>query len=673
MPPTVGVNSDGRPLVVSGPTQPKSDDEWIDILMADFAFSEDTTQLKIDAEWIDIETLKHWLRYCDEHHGEKCKAPQSKTPKLLEAKTRSRTQQFRQKIRHALSSSKSATIATKELHSDVAQPQGRPQWLIDVQRSCVVPAGEHDEYAALSYVWGQVPMLKTMKTNLSQLQTEGSLRTIENQIPKTIRHAIALTHLLDIRLLWVDCLCIVQDDDENLYAQLQDMASIFAGAYVTIVAANGWDADHGLRGIKGVSDPRQLSAEFDLYESLQPHSSIWYSRGWTFQEMVFSRRTIMLQYQLAIWGCRTASWHEGTRDLDFGAYSTDELHISKWGGRKFETHPSPLAYIKLVREYNNRSLTYDTDAYPAITGLLSMWSQSFYGGFISGLPQMFFESALLWQPSEPLQRRVSSNRGTQQYHTPSWSWLGWRGEIDTEDWSTRWDLIEPLPRPRVTSIHKWYHGDRLNNMELVDIASSRSTNYGDASVDTLPRGWERVHIGTSNARFTHERYPGVFFPYPLPLPDEGSRIPLKPPVKFLSCRTDRAFLEGQRQTGLHGSEVCTFFALYEEARRPTALCIGYVRSHDSSRPQSSRIFELVALSDSVVPIDDPGVLLIKKSRFAKHNDIFRTGFDGLEYVTFRNVMWIERKQGVAYRKGLGQVVRQDWEGLALEHIDLVLG
>jgi hypothetical protein len=93
---------------------------------------------------------------------------------------------------------------------------------------------------------------------------------------------------LSIKYLWVDALCVVQDDAESKHDQIQGMAGIYANGYVTIIAGNGWDAGHGLRGIPGVTEPRQLSSfsKVDIEEISQPFSSIWYSRGWTFQEMV---------------------------------------------------------------------------------------------------------------------------------------------------------------------------------------------------------------------------------------------------------------------------------------------------------------------------------------------------------------------------------------------------
>jgi Heterokaryon incompatibility protein (HET) len=150
-----------------------------------------------------------------------------------------------------------------------------------VQLQCIVLAASDSRYIALSYVWGQVTCAKATKDNLSELVREGSLAE-ENEgviVPRTIRHTMRLVELMGERFLWVDRLCISQDDEESKHMQLANMADIYANAYLTIIAANGWDAEHGLRGIQDVTEPRQMSPNFenDYYESLQPYSSVWVS------------------------------------------------------------------------------------------------------------------------------------------------------------------------------------------------------------------------------------------------------------------------------------------------------------------------------------------------------------------------------------------------------------
>lgn len=170
----------------------------------------------VDPEWIDIDTLKAWLSTCDTEHRPEC-------------------------------------------FDTISQISGGARWLIDVVRGSLVPAKAGKQYAALSYVWGQTETVRTIKDNLVYLLEKGSIFAHEHLLPKTIRDTIRLVKLLGINYLWVDCLCIVQDDAELKHAQIQEMGAVFAQAYVTIIAANGWDANHGLRGIRNVTEPRQLS------------------------------------------------------------------------------------------------------------------------------------------------------------------------------------------------------------------------------------------------------------------------------------------------------------------------------------------------------------------------------------------------------------------------------
>lgn len=58
------------------------------------------------------------------------------------------------------------------------------------------------------------------------------------------------------RYLWVDRLCIIQDDKEHKDQQLKEMASIYSRSYFTIIAVDAPDANHGLHGLPGTESPR---------------------------------------------------------------------------------------------------------------------------------------------------------------------------------------------------------------------------------------------------------------------------------------------------------------------------------------------------------------------------------------------------------------------------------
>ena len=78
-------------------------------------------------------------------------------------------------------------------------------------------------------------------TTLVDLQAPGSLKREENErsIPAVIKHAIKLVLDLNERYLWVDRLCIVQNNPDagGTLSQVANMDKIYARAFLTIIAA----------------------------------------------------------------------------------------------------------------------------------------------------------------------------------------------------------------------------------------------------------------------------------------------------------------------------------------------------------------------------------------------------------------------------------------------------
>lgn len=624
---------------------------------------------KVDPEWIDIDTLKTWLWTCDTEHSSKC-------------------------------------------FEMISRTSGGPRWLIDVVKGSLVPAEAEDQYAALSYVWGQTETVKTTKDNLVYLLEGASIFAHERLLPKTIKDTMRLVKLLGIKYLWVDCLCIVQDDAELKHAQIQEMGAIYARAYVTIVAANGWNSNHGLRGIRNVTEPRQLSryTEDNFYESLQPHSSIWYSRGWTFQEMIFARRKIMFHYQVAVWECQCATWHEATKTNIIPPITNvtgSVYQMNRWGWRNtFGLWPDVRQYIEMVREYNNRQLTFPADRLQAIAGLIAVWNRSFHGGFICGLPQMFFDDALLWQPCSPLQRRTTKPCGNTRVLLPSWSWAGWEGEIQSSRWASQWDYLSLAFRKKavvwkLTSTVKWFYGESHQHRQPVDVSSHRYRGcFTDESVP-LPPGWSRklaaaaiIHYegnSTQNennnlakhTHFVHKRFPGINFGYPIPFPKRAQQNRSQKLRHFLYGQTRRGHFKEYRTPDYRHSIFRGLYTTLHES--PIVIYLrdnhgdwaGTIQLHDSALVKSSESSRYTLLDDSseleLVSISAGtatsgaglhGVEVLKVCRGDLRNEIF------YEYY---NVLWIEWEEGVAYRKGLGRVSKEAWERQATEWIDLTLG
>jgi hypothetical protein len=192
-------------------------------------------------------------------------------------------------------------------HGHICKPESSlpdPNFIlrvIDTLKYCVVDAPLSSRYIALSYVWGDVKQFELRKTTLSVAQ---NLDQIPNTLPamsKTVRDAMAFCRLIGERYLWVDTLCIIQDDDKDRGEQMSAMGRIYGSAFATIVAAAGNDANAGLPGVKGYTRAAPVSENVDGVDLMATKrhvvfsllDSAWNSRGWTYQEKLFSKRRIV--------------------------------------------------------------------------------------------------------------------------------------------------------------------------------------------------------------------------------------------------------------------------------------------------------------------------------------------------------------------------------------------
>ena len=391
--------------------------------------------------------------------------------------------------------------------------------------------------------------------------------------------------------------------------------------------------------------------------------------------MIFSRRKIMFHYQVALWECQCAAWREatGTNNFPFSPSSkgTESL-MNHWQWKNtFGLWPDVLQYIKLVHQYNNRQLTFPADGLQAIAGLLAVMNKSFHGGFICGLPQMFFDDALLWQPYDVLQRRNPEPHGNARNVLPSWSWVGWQGEIESEQWASQWDYISlTIHRKAVVwklnSTVEWSYGESRENRQAVEVSSYRYRRcFTDESI-LLPPDWSRKNGSTVHDYFVHARFPGINFAYPIPLPERDQQNRFQPLPQFLFGRTRRGFFKGFRER----SGVSTFISLLDHYGKWT----GMIKLHDNTHIAAidnrglgdSSELELVSISAGAATSETS---LYKFEYMA----VCRDGLKNADVYEFYNVLWIEWKEGVAYRKGLGRVRKQAWERQATEWIDLTLG
>jgi hypothetical protein len=219
---------------------------------------------------------------------------------------------------------------------------------------------------------GRIEFFKASKKNIDRLQEHSALADSHQRlgVPLTIANAISVVDLLGERYLWVDALCIVQDDETMKHDQIENMASIFANASITIIANDGEDANHGLRGLMGISPPRNVSQDvFTIQKGFtvindglpQCPEFPWLRRAWTFQEDIFSRRTLSFGANSVRWDCACSSYQE-TRRTD-GSPGPNRLYTKLKNPNTFSTpFPDFSAYSDFMINYSRRELSYQEDA-----------------------------------------------------------------------------------------------------------------------------------------------------------------------------------------------------------------------------------------------------------------------------------------------------------------------
>lgn len=189
-------------------------------------------------------------------------------------------------------------------HQRYLEPLISPLRVVDIIDGCVRKVNAPVQYACLSYVWGTGSQTQYTEGTRSRLESPGGLDYESDiDLPLTIRDAMKLTRDIGLRYIWIDALCIMQDDEKDKTLNIARMNSIYGNALLTIMASTNTNPTDGLPGI---STPRPRTQAIErvqgmdlaivLHDDRRRHAEIedswWNSRAWTFQERVLSTRAV---------------------------------------------------------------------------------------------------------------------------------------------------------------------------------------------------------------------------------------------------------------------------------------------------------------------------------------------------------------------------------------------
>ncbi|KAM0317022.1 hypothetical protein ACHAPQ_011156 [Fusarium lateritium] len=326
-----------------------------------------------------------------------------------------------------------------------------------------------EPYIALSHCWGKTQHLISTKATLDQWKQNIPF----NRFAKTFQDAIIISRELGIRYVWIDSLCIVQDDTQDWEIEAAKMASIYNGADLVLSATGsadgaggclfkrepfvtvagtfpdgkpfevygrkmakhsvfGWEADPNMS--KGSANPITGTTLTDVLD----HPLM--TRAWCFQERLLATRILHYTKNEIVFDCLSSM------ECECGAlekHEDDPLVPARRmmkTGHKFikgtksyrgsSTNPSvPLQgeakefmehhelWRDLIVQYSQKNITKRTDGLPAIAGLATEWLSKDTGRYLAGLWEKDLINGLRWMPDE------KDSGEEPQYIAPSWSWL----------------------------------------------------------------------------------------------------------------------------------------------------------------------------------------------------------------------------------------------------------
>jgi hypothetical protein len=234
-------------------------------------------------------------------------------------------------------------------------------------------------------------------------------------------------------------------------------------------------------------------------------------------------------------------------------------------------------YANTICTYNGRDFTYPQDALRGIAGVFSAMLSSFPGGFVCGLPRLFLDHTLLWQPFGVTRRRIDRRDSPVPHSSlPSYSWCGWQSFVDpgslrsglsyiadadgqqraeswrtqhTVDWSMRTAIssLETIGEPLELD-------ECINSIQIVDnnlrSGWARSGTRRASSSDSMP----------SIPSFFDKTEENVVFTHPRSLPEERPhQNNVTIPARLVGSATTATFTPATilQEVGLHHYQQCS--------------------------------------------------------------------------------------------------------------------
>lgn len=288
------------------------------------------------------------------------------------------------------------------------------------------------KYLALSYCWGPVGS-DTYLTDVSTFNArKAGIRF--NDLPPLFQDVVHCACALGIEYIWIDRLCIIQDDGDDFKNQAPKMGEIYGNAALTIAAASAssendrilveredkWcagDLNMEVRGIGTLNLRLRRRTHLLGKEDNGGDYGKSSTRAWIWQERLLAARTVFFTPSAMKFEChRHSIWEGFDQDISGHSWSAQLDNISH------------ISWTTLVEEYMGRDITRPSDRLPAIESVMKRIENSTGWSPLWGLWANKLVESLGWQSKEA-GIGIHACRMNPGHYAPTWSWASVDGPI----------------------------------------------------------------------------------------------------------------------------------------------------------------------------------------------------------------------------------------------------
>jgi hypothetical protein len=316
----------------------------------------------------------------------------------------------------------------------------------------LIEPGAHEmtlPYMTLSHCWGSVPLLQHTALTEPLLRSGVAI----SSLPPTFQEAVKVARYLNCRYLWIDSLCIVQDDPRDWGIEAVLMDKVYSHSLCNIAATG---AANSLGGLFFERDPtvampcifkfkpqEEPSESFLIIQKYTRQSSLekqpLQKRGWVLQERLLARRLIDFTSKELLWQCRQTQASESfplgfPSNVTIGIEEPIAIILNKAITTEFQHEWINDEYIFLswdymVTYYSKRLLTRPEDKLIAISGIAKQIQDGIQGEYVAGLWREALPQQLLWFVTHWEQAGGPQSKRAAEYRAPSWSWAAIDGAV----------------------------------------------------------------------------------------------------------------------------------------------------------------------------------------------------------------------------------------------------